>query len=57
MGLKLNRFDFTKMIPERERRIQSASAKPVPELGSYTPNRLANELHPEKQYVVISKVV
>ncbi len=56
MGLRLNKFDFTKMIPTREQRIQSASAKPVPELDTYAPNRLAKELHPDKQYVKIARI-
>lgn len=56
MGLRLNKFDFTKMIPSREQRIQSASAKPVPELDTYAPNRLAKELHPDKQYVKIARI-
>ena len=56
MGLKLSRFDFTKMVPTRKAKIEATPADKLPELGSYAPNRLAKELHPKKQYVKVAQI-
>lgn len=56
MGLRLNRFRFTKMAKNRTAVIESAKAEAVPQLDAYAPNRLAAALHPEVQYVKIANI-
>ena len=47
--------NFAKIIPERRAHIEAApDAEPVYE---YQTNRVAKALHPEKQYVTISRIV
>jgi len=54
---KLDPMDFTKMTPTRQERIAKAPATPVPDAGSYAPNRIADALHPEAQYLTVAKIV
>ena len=54
---KLNPMDFTKMTPARQAKIEAAPAKALPPTDSYKPNQLANALHPEVQYLKVSKIV
>lgn len=56
MSLKLSRFDFIKTIVERKTKIANAPAQQLPSLDSYTPNRLAKELHPAKQFVKVADI-
>ena len=53
---KLNPMDFTKMNPTRQAKIEAAPAKALPETDSYTPNQIANALHPGTQYVKVAQV-
>lgn len=57
MGLLLNPLKFVKMTKIRQEKIDAASAKDVPEESRYLPNRIAEALHPDLQYVVITDVV
>ena len=54
---KLNPMDFTKMTPTRQAKIEAAPANPLPPTDSYTPNIIANALHPSVQYLKIEKIV
>jgi len=54
---KLNMMDFTKLIPEREKRIEAAPANKLPELKSYKANQLAAALHPKIQKLIINDVI
>lgn len=54
---KLNPMDFTKMTPTRQAKIEAAPAKPLPPTDSYKPNELAKALHPDVQYLKVSKVI
>ena len=54
---KLNPMDFTKMTPTRQAKIEAAPAKALPPTDSYKPNQIANALHPEVQYLKVSKIV
>ena len=54
---KLNPMDFTKMTPTRQAKIEAAPAKALPATDSYVPNKIANALHPEKQYVKVAEVI
>ena len=54
---KLNPMDFTKMTPTRQAKIEAAPAKALPSTDSYKPNQIANALHPEVQYLKVSKIV
>ena len=54
---KLNPMDFTKMNPTRQAKIAAAPAKKLPATESYVPNKLANALHPGKQYVKVAEIV
>lgn len=53
----LSKFDFLKMIPARNQRIEEAPAKEVPPLESYKANELAKALHPAVQYLIVSEVI
>jgi ferredoxin-NADP reductase/ferredoxin len=46
-------FAFTKLVPERKKRIERASSEPI---TSDPMNELANKIHPKKQYLVIKKI-
>jgi len=46
-------FAFTKLVPNRKKRIESASSEPITEDPI---NDLARKLHPERQYLVISEI-
>lgn len=46
-------FAFMKLVPERKRRIEKASSEPI---TSDPMNELARNLHPEKQYLIISEI-
>ncbi len=48
--------DFTKIQPLRTETIDKAPAKPIPPLDSYRANAIASELHPKRQFVVVSKI-
>ena len=54
---KLNPMDFTKMTPTREAKIEAAPAKELPPTDSYKPNEIAKALHPDVQYLKVSKVI
>lgn len=54
---KLNPMDFTKMTPTRQAKIEAAPANPLPPTDSYTPNIIANALHPSVQYLKIEKII
>ena len=54
---KLNPMDFTKMTPTRQAKIEQSPADPLPALGSYKPNQIANALHPKVQYLKVAKIV
>ncbi|MBD3193442.1 MAG: 2Fe-2S iron-sulfur cluster binding domain-containing protein [Candidatus Lokiarchaeota archaeon] len=47
-------FAFTKLVPERKKRIQNASAEPI---RKDPMNKLAHQLHPIRQYLVIDKII
>lgn len=51
----LDLLAFKKLIPERKKRIENASAQPIP--AKPPVNALAERLHPLRQYLVISDVV
>ena len=53
---KLNPMDFTKMNPTRQAKIEAAPAKALPATDSYTPNQIANALHPKVQYLKVVKI-
>ena len=53
---KLNPMDFTKMTPTRQAKIEAAPTKALPPTDSYKPNQIANALHPEVQYLKVSKI-
>ncbi|MFX1556590.1 MAG: ferredoxin--NADP reductase, partial [Promethearchaeota archaeon] len=46
-------FAFTKLVPERKKRIENASAEPI---TKDLINDLARKLHPERQYLKISDI-
>jgi len=46
-------FAFTKLVPERKKRIENASAEPI---TKDLINGLARKLHPERQYLKISDI-
>lgn len=54
---KLNPMDFTKMTPTRQAKIEAAPATALPATDSYKPNELAKALHPDVQYLKVSKIV
>ncbi len=54
---KLNMMDFTKLIPEREKKIEAAPANKLPELKTYKANQLAAALHPKNQKLIINDVI
>jgi len=47
-------FAFTKLVPQRKKRIKKASAEPIREDPI---NDLAQKLHPERQYLVIDEII
>ena len=54
--LKLSRFDFLKVVPNRKAKIDAAKPNELPKLDSYVPNKIANALHPDFQYVKVSNI-
>ena len=52
----LNPAKFIKLVPSREQKIAETPAKAIPHQDTYTANRIAKALHPDRQFVVISKV-
>lgn len=52
----LNPANFLKLVPNREKVIESAPATAVPHQDTYTPNKLAKALHPSVQHVVIANI-
>ncbi len=46
-------FAFTKLVPQRKKRIENASAEPI---TSDPINEIARKLHPERQYLKISEI-
>ena len=54
---KLKVMDFIKAVPVREKKISAAPSDSIPSLDSYKPNQLASALHPEKQFLKVSKIV
>ena len=46
-------FAFTKIVPQRKKRIEKASSEPI---TSDPMNELASILHPKKQYLVIDEI-
>lgn len=58
LGLKkLSPLDFTKAVPQREEIINKASDSELPSLDTYKANQIASALHPEKQFLKVSKIV
>src|SRR5574344_1739201 len=53
----LNKMDFTKTIPNREEKIAAAPLDDAKPLDAYIANRLAKALHPDAQYLKISKII
>ena len=53
----LSKMDFLKVVPTRKQKINEAPANPLPPLNSYKANELAGALHPERQYLLVEKVV
>lgn len=47
-------FAFTKLVPQRKKRIKKASAKPIKEDPI---NDFAQKLHPERQYLIIDEII
>lgn len=59
MGTNFNQVkiaDFTRLAASRAAHIQNAVARSFPPEESYSANRLAEELHPAHQYLVVQKV-
>jgi len=52
----LKRTALLKVITKRIGAINKASEEPVKDLLSYTPNRLANELHPKAQFLKVAEI-
>lgn len=52
----INPADFLKAGKNREAIIENSNTNPVPPLGSYKANKLAAELHPAVQHLVVSKI-
>ena len=52
----LNPMDFTKMTPERNARIEAAPAADLPKADTYVPNQIAKALHPDVQYLKVSRI-
>lgn len=48
--------DFTKLAATRQSSVDDAKAIPLPKEEDYAANRLKQQLHPEHQYFVISKI-
>lgn len=46
-------FAFTKLVPERKKRIEKASSEPI---TTDPMNELANRIHPKKQYLIIKEI-
>jgi len=46
-------FAFTKLVPNRKKRIENASSKPITEDPI---NDLARKLHPDRQYLMINEI-
>jgi len=51
----LDLLAFKKLIPERKKRIENASAQAIPEKPPV--NTLAERLHPKRQYLIVSKII
>lgn len=49
--------DFTKLAATRQDDVDAAKATPLPAEETYSANWLKQQLHPEHQYFVISKIV
>ncbi len=54
---KLKATNFTNLTPNRDAIIEAAPNTPLPSPNVYLANRVANALHPEVQYLKVSKVV
>ena len=52
----LNPMDFTKMTPARNEIIDAAPARALPKASSYLPNQIAAALHPEVQYLKVTRI-
>lgn len=51
------RADFVSVLTSRVKAMLTGKNAPVKELSSYVPNRLAAELHPGVQYLVVKEVI
>jgi len=54
-GLEKNKIQFEKIINERKKIIRKSSSKPI--LSNYQINELATKLHPNEQFVKVSKII
>lgn len=54
---EINIKDFTKLAATRQSDVDVAKATPLPKEEEYSANWLKQQLHPEHQYFVISKIV
>ncbi|MBR3357698.1 MAG: 2Fe-2S iron-sulfur cluster binding domain-containing protein [Solobacterium sp.] len=55
--LRLNPLDFTKLTPVRKARIEAAPARELRPADTYVPNRIANALHPDVQYLKVTEII
>lgn len=53
----VSRADLISMFFSRINAVKSASSSPVKELDSYPANRLAKELHPDCQHLIIKEII
>ena len=53
----LSRLALIKMVAGRFKAVSAGSTEPVRDLYDYTPNRLARELHPHVQHLVVKEIV
>ena len=53
----LSPMAFVKMVVDRTKTINAAADEAVPAIASYTPNRLADALHPNVQFLTVSRII
>ncbi|MBO4535404.1 MAG: iron-sulfur cluster-binding domain-containing protein, partial [Clostridia bacterium] len=53
----LSRLALIKVVADRIKAVNAGSTEPVRDLYDYTPNRLARELHPHVQHLVVKEIV
>lgn len=53
----LSRLSLIKIVANRIKAVNAGSTQPVRDLYDYTPNRLAKQLHPHVQHLVVKEII